>query len=836
MKLALSLLAVAALGVFFWALLGRDVAVIDDEELMPQQRAEEAPTTPMLPERVESSSTRTVTTAVERAPEDGPAPSLAVVRGRFVFPGGTPARGVRVALEGSRASEERVKRFGMPASWVDPAPVVSGPDGRFELRLDPPRAFCFELTATLDEYVAECWRLDEIDPKEGRDLGEVELRQAGGITVRIVDQAGEPVAGEWIVWAAVSPRWSETGSRPMTSSSRHAEADGSYRLDGLSVGPVEVRASSDLVSLRGPVVEVRGGEVIDATITYAGPDLARCIRVRPVCARFFTQDVVETIRLLRGSEVMASHAPSPENPNSVFDDLDPGVYTVEIEDPRFQSWSRSGVEPGTDLLAMLEGNAALALSVVDAATGRAIERYTLSVRLDDSRSTPNVFPVIDRVDEPPEDGVVRGLIPGNQTLLLGASGHASVEVPVASLQPFETRPVTIPLERGVRITGRFTFDDGTTPVRRGSVQLFPTGEPPRFVFPPRFQTSHVEEGRPSFERTAFVDDEGCFELELIPPDRSYALHGHVNPWLVGTIDPLVVGGEDLRNVDLRAPAAARLLGVLIEPEGAGFEGLRLRYEPAASPRIGKDFLFATEKLEATLDETGRFAFDRLPGGAGVLHFDSEPVSVPFGPTGAGRCQGFSVKLAELDLVAGETLERSFDVRDCWPGTLEVTVTRDGAPATSTLVQVFRADGVGNGTGAVTSADGVATVTPLTPGRHEIHVRPLDNSWSFVDPVPVEVGAGELVRRAIPITLVRGTLRVLDLESGEPLAGAAVVIGAERSRFRREHTTDAEGRLELELPVGSIEVATRVMRSEETPTVEWTASGPAPAEVRLKRPR
>ena len=47
----------------------------------------------------------------------------------------------------------------------------------------------------------------------------------------------------------------------------------------------------------------------------------------------------------------------------VFEDLPPGSYRAEVDDPRFEPWSQNGVQPGQTLHATLEGRTGVQLRV-----------------------------------------------------------------------------------------------------------------------------------------------------------------------------------------------------------------------------------------------------------------------------------------------------------------------------------------------------------------------------------------------------------------------------------------------------------------------------------------
>src|SRR5262249_11490511 len=144
--------------------------------------------------------TETAPAAPTAAELPAPSASLAEIKGRFLLPGEAPASGVEVQTHGWPGNQERVMKFGEPDKWEDPK-TTSGPDGRFSIRLDPPRAFQFTLDARCAGYGGVSWRWSETAPAETKDVGDVELTIGGAIVGRVLDPAGNALTKDWMVYA-----------------------------------------------------------------------------------------------------------------------------------------------------------------------------------------------------------------------------------------------------------------------------------------------------------------------------------------------------------------------------------------------------------------------------------------------------------------------------------------------------------------------------------------------------------------------------------------------------------------------------------------------------------
>jgi hypothetical protein len=380
--------------------------------------------------------------------------NLATVRGRCVYADGGVAVGVQVKVHGWAGNSERALQFGVPDNWED----VSGEtdaQGRFALRLDPPRAFQFTLNVSQPGFAAVNWRWFELLPRKVKDVGEVVLVPGGSVHGRILDKQGKPVGGNRTVSGNSALEAPGDGGDTTRVRANADPLSGEFLLEGLPPGPAQITASSSLAQVRAAnsaLVVSRG--TVEFELVYDGPDNSRRIVVTTFCREFhiFNNPAEGSIVLLgAGAERTAKRVPGRSQDWS-FEDVEPGAYTIELRDPRFLPWSESNVRPGSQVRAYLRGNASVALNVIDE-QGAPVENYRLRVDFHTSKSSPHEFELRDAKSPLPAGGVYSSLIPGAQTLRVDVDGYSTSALILDALAPNESRGLTMQLSRGTRLEG-----------------------------------------------------------------------------------------------------------------------------------------------------------------------------------------------------------------------------------------------------------------------------------------------------------------------------------------------------------------------------------------------
>jgi hypothetical protein len=238
----------------------------------------------------------------------------------------------------------------------------------------------------------------------------------------------------------------------------------------------------------------------------------------------------------------------------------------------------------------------------------------------------------------------------------------------------------------------------------------------------------------------------------------------------------------------------------------------------------------------------------------------------------------AVGLGKVTVPDRTVVRRDFDLRDRYPGAIDVIVRVHGAPAPGlrvTLCVGERVDEVharglevaragrsySGGTSEITASDGHARFPHMFAGEWTCYVRPVDRSWISLSPNPAIVETGNETSAAVDVALARHELRFVtsDLTSvaSAHLDASPMPLANTRIRwFQRTElgplgyghaTTDGDGALSLDLPPGVFDFEVDDSRLESRPTddalrglhrlsrVEWTPESAAPEIVRLRVP-
>ncbi len=753
-----------------------------------------------------------------------PAPELRTqceLRGRFTIDGGAPAPGVQLSVMGWEANDELVLKYGAPKDWQEPT-GASDDSGLFALRFDPPRAYQFVLTATLPGWCDARWRWSEIEPGSIVDIGTVELVRGGSIRGRIVDSKGRALSKSWMVYAE------SLNADPAThrvSTRVYGPPDGvtgEFLLEGIPSGKARLSAQSQIANwIEGPIVDVNAARESRADILYTGPDNDSRITVVTFCKTFdsFAFHVAEVQLSAPGFETRTATKIAGSSQSFSFDDVPPGTYTVQIDDPLFEPWSKSGVRPGTSVDATLKGSAAVALQVLDE-NGELVSGYALDVRFDNVGFRPNVFRVLEAGASPPVSGVIDGLIPHDQTLFVRRSGYAPSTLALTGLQPGEKRSAIVRLSRGERVSGRVVSGERREPVESARVAL-----------------AVGVEGLDTRESAS--DEQGRFEFEGVPAGES-TITATKGPWFLAGRPVSVIAGSPVADVEIVLPAPATLVGKVIAPDGASFDGLRvlaMPVSPNAQVKRMRDRLVMSDHDGTTAPITaGVFRTGTLPAGEVAVRVLLPEIVVPV-ESGHSRFAGQMIDFGTLVLPADTETHREFDIRSQFPGTIALRVRVNGAPAASLMVTI---DEVGHSTAAVVllDAEGVGRSGPILPGTYSFVTQPRDKAWFDQTTPERRIAAGQSIELEIDVQTVAGALRVIDAATNGALANGRIQLAPDEDQPRvyLGATTDANGDAKLSLPVGRYRVVDGNfigMHFARAPRIDWTASGPVPASVTIE---
>jgi len=718
-------------------------------------------------------------------------------------------------------------RVGLEIPRADPVEATSASDGRFELRFELEGDRRLDLAIRAGGFASASWNR-RLRPSETWDLGECVLYRSGDLAVRVVDPTGVPQLARVradSLGEAVSP-YRATTHRSLN----RPRKDGVYSFEGLPAGQFLVSAENDI---EPPVRDTRESpanrtvEVLPGTVTEVElvVETSRRIVVDLDLAPPFSfwspspSSPTTCVRLLGAGVVRnIEHLPGGE---TGFDDVPPGVYSIEVLDPCFLPATADGVLPGSRVRMEVVGSGALRVSIADTDPA-AYETHRLSLRRPPGRLEPRGW--VELGPLPPKGEAVQGIPPGTLHLRVLAPDGAQGETRVVELAPNETRDVVVRVQRHGSISGVVRSEDGQ-PVDQATVFLQPG-----------------DSTAPSLNDPQKCKRDGSFVFRRLAPGR-YELRAKLGACVGAPALGVVVEPEATTNVTLRLPTPSFLGGrfedwggipgriqLRLEPT-AGFDS-SLRAELAGWERLERSDLFQRMILGSTRQD-GSFRLGPVaPGGPYALEIT----------TGSRP-----VELARFDLAEGENDVGLLS----FTGSLQLTVTFEDESFGSGFSPP-RAWIAGPGGLRFEELDrgGVARFGPLVPGSYRFGAQgragsdPNAGAWyasagDTVDVLPAAVAGAEL-----HVARVEGTLRVLD-RYGSPLADRQValravvgVLGEGESLLVDvvQDSSDGDGYLTTSLPVGAYQVvlAGEPERFDDSNAlVDWTLAGPDPSEVRMR---
>ena len=804
---------------------------------------------------------------VTEEPEPAKAPvALAELRGRLVRLDGSPATGVALEVRGWGGNPERLLKYGKPTDWVNPEGTTDD-DGRFSFHFDPPPAYVFVLNATQAGLAKLSWRWSSLPPRQVTDVGEVVMAPGGSVRGRVVDERGNPVTGSWHVNGAADSDGLPNG-RTATMVQSPVDPTGEFLLEGLPAGRVQLFANSSLSGgVVGPEVVVRAGAETLADVVHRGPDDSRVIRVNMVnrIMHIFGSPAPGTIVLsdAQGRRI----AENSRVPMHVwtFDNLEPGVYDVSIEDPRFEPWRQSGVQTGTAVSANLVGSAAVQLTVQDP-SGNRLDDYQLRLRFLKANFGPSEFELRALGTPAPTGGVYRGLMPippkapevppldqAGRTrdeqraalearlarvsviepvpfeLVAVAPGIGAGSQEVSTLAPGETAVVTITLEpqstvRGTIVGVEPSQVDGVTVVLADAVHdadwaVAHSGSMGRI------------DGTTELRLGTRADPVGAFDFGAVPLG-SYRLLARFHNEFYGEYGPFELVPGQNADVEIQVPAQGAIEGrILAHPDDLRFAWVEARGREDYMPNKIQWHQFDTAPPpRAAVAADGRFRIAPLRSGtyALVLHHGS---TAPQGDTWRWTSRfSVGVPLGAVELPRPQVVSAEFDLTQQRRGVIHCVATVDGQPAVGWTVRAHSPSDSDpqrvRETWNTTDTAGRTILELLESGDWTVGLVSHDRVWCVRTAVPETLPPGGEIHVRIDVTLHPGTLQILDAKTGAPRANEW--IGWKDGDQAATLETDAQGRLELKLPAATYTISTRGKEF----AVEWTNSGPVPAEIRL----
>jgi hypothetical protein len=399
------------------------------------------------------------------------------------------------------------------------------------------------------------------------------------------------------------------------------------------------------------------------------------------------------------------------------------------------------------------------------------------------------------------DGVIDGLVPIAQTLIVSAPGYADTYVRAVILNEGAVLPLSVRMSKGATLSGRVLAGDGRTPVGDVTVRLEMPFSRHRSVEGMLDDTSGVQIAKTD-------GTTGRFTFSHLVPGRY-----HVQASTANAVQSPIVeawADDDAQEVELHLPPVTRLRGRILAPPGASFAKTRLLLEckafPGTSPEYGRvSVLEWRERLGIPIAPDGRYESGPLPTGEARATLTTPNIDLPDGFEGAHQSAGSTIGLGTLVLTPEQWNEHDFDLRGSFFGAIRVRIDLNHASATGCVVQAcsvterYLAEIVG----AVIERDDEVELGPIAPGDYAIVVSPPKGGWRWVGPGLVHVNSGVVSSESFRIELAEGSLRVG--VQGEPDLDMtnrfSVHLDAPFPVSSTGLKPDAGGNVRLEMPVG-----------------------------------
>jgi hypothetical protein len=745
-------------------------------------------------------------------------PGIAEICGRFVDGQGQPVEGVGLHL--AECSEDR----GAPASLEVVASAsgdleqASEPDGSFSLLFAPRLGATYCLSATASGMPELRWRWNDLEAGRREDLGEIEWIRGGSITGRLLDQRGQPILGQAWTVKARHPWPGSVHAQEPNEPECVADADsGTFRLERAPIGRCRLDVDfGGTSSFEGPVLEVRAGEIAQADIVCPIADWTATIGVIPSCPPFVgVGRKVESVFARTGDSALEASRPTIETGCFRFEDVGAGEHTIWIEDDLFLPWSLAGVRGGALVEAALKGSASVRLSVSDAASGSLLEGYSVHAQLDEDGWQNTPVSLVKPASVMTEGGVVDGLLPILQTLIVSCPGYADAYVRHLSLLHGEVRALDVPMSPGSTVAGVVVQEHRSEPQQPITVRLVPLrlAGYGKIALLERVDSSELRttqadsvSGRFSFERVA----QGDYAIQAA---RSLTVHS--------PIDEISVEEGASVELELHLPSETTLKGRVLAPSGTDLRSLHLFMVPDSFVGLNEYGIVPSQswqrRLRVPIAADGSYESGPLPSDTLTVQLGTPDICVPMGYDSRSMTIGKKVDLGQVVLQPGAENVKDFDITDLLPGTVRVHANVQGETATDLIVELCRIGGSGGNTYLVTAAgaplgrDDSALLGPLVPGDYQVVIRALEQTWQWVAPSPARVVAGREIDFACDVQLVRGEAQLRWEASGEPCTRGSLHVWPDSPGPRSRGIltdSDATGTVHLELPPGRYAVTFR----------------------------
>lgn len=816
-------------------------------------------------------------TAGQQAVKDVAVGPLARVSGVVVDEEQKPVAAAGVASE--PAGEGNPMRMMTMRAFRGAVRSVTGPDGRFALRVPPEQDLRLRATKKgMPPSKGEALHLAPAERKSG-----VVLVIPTGIAVSglVKDSGGDPLSG-----VAVTATETPAGRGGMVmrqiimgglggdeEDTVRTASDGTFTLR-VQEGTYDFnfkREGYAPKSVRAQTVSLQGGPKVETTLEPAVEISGRVTR-----GGMGIPDVNVS------SFGLGDNATAVTGPDGSFTlgGLAPGPMRLMIrKEADFIQDQRAATAPARDVVFDFPAGGRVQGRVVEKGSSKPIASFQAGISTSRGGGGFVMMAPPQLKSFTNEDGsfVLENVPPGATNVVAQAPGYSGGRVNVDVEEGKTVSDLVIELDTGVKLTGKVTGPNGAA-LSDATVQIQPS---PTGQF-----------ARSGSMRRAVTDANGEFTLDSLDPGEETFEISH--PKYLATSKTVTLKGREMR-MDVQLSGGQRVTGVVVTDSGmpvAEAEVEAFTASGGGTDRVRTNasgqfefqslgtgrYRFTAAKsgyLEGVLDDvdvssggtvriqlrTGGTIYGRVTGlseqelaGASVMARSGRTTSSAMvDPSGNFRIEGAPTGTVQ---VSATTASRSFtDRRSSSTQTVEVTaggsqqvnlefrtdtsvrgrVTRNGTPLGGAMV-MFQPRG-GSRASASTSADeaGNYSVSGLEEGEYTVMVADAQRFNPYQTTYQVRAGASTF-DIDYKIAAVRG--RVLDAGTNEPLADATVNFrpSSGEMRFARGAMTDPNGNFTMEsISAGTYTVtATRDGYGTEVREESFGDAGRDGFEIRLSR--
>jgi hypothetical protein len=716
----------------------------------------------------------------------------------LLLPDGAPAAGVPLRLSGRPKNDDLVARFGVPENWTSPSLAPTDAEGRFEVSLEPPRAYQFSLEARPNGYVPVGWRFSAHDPDPLLELAPVQLEHAATVVVNVRDAAGAELRSGWSV--SVRPAeltddfFDEYREESVYVPVEWSDAHGAFVADSVPAGAVSVSATH----LLGPSIQTDAqaqlDEVTAVQLLYDGPDLARRIAVAlsgSSVARRFPPEA-DKLRLVAPSGVARSFSTQDARATGRYwiDDVDPGAYVVELEDERYYVHSVAGVQPGELVKFPALPAGALRITIVDENGAALPAPFSLGVTWPEPRRTSSALWLRHANQGWPAGGVIDGLIPEREFVLeLRQPGALALEQEQPALAPGEVRDIVFVRDSSRTLRGTVLTSVGGAPASGVVVELT-RGALPGHDLENAGMVHLNGHLLPLRDLATHTDANGRFEFSAL----------HPGVWTVCarwgehlSAEQTVELGDEALELELAAPPHALLRGRLLLPPDFDATSLVV----AAWPRPEERRMFHGSERAAPVAADGSFEVGPLPLGPRWLS-----LFLPSTRFDSGE-QRTLLDLGSHVVAADALAPLELDLRQRLPGGVKVRMSLDGAPASRAefALELVEVADVAGAHSISLDARGEIELQGVPNGVLRACLRSRDGRWWWRSPTTFELSPGATAQVELDITTFERSLSFVHGATQAPIPHARVALYTQgpSSEQRAEVRADEFGRVSLRAP-------------------------------------